>query len=427
MKNPISINTQAILLLTAPLITGRNETSSEYLKPSEYKLLTRFLRARQKQPSDLVGSDAQELVNDLGTLFDINRLARLLGRGFLLSQAVDLWQARTIWIISRADPEYPQRLKDKLKEDAPPVLYGCGDLGMINDGGLAVVGSRHVTEDLIEYSHRIGRLAARASQSIISGGARGIDQASMRGALEGGGRAIGVMADSLGKAAIERENREFLLNETLLLISPYDPSSGFNVGNAMQRNKIIYALADAALVVNSDYQSGGTWAGAYEQLTKLKHVTTFVRSGEGIGTGLKEIMKLGAKPWPDPKTPEDLIEVLHQYGAPKEVSSIQAEIPLVAETPTEQQFVPIICKEAVSALPDIGKSALAKGTNGLSENILGLLKNSKKPLTSAELATSLNEDKKQINKHLKAMVTDGKVNKIVKPVRYLICSPKLFD
>ena len=48
----------------------------------------------------------------------------------------------------------------------------------------------------------------------------------------------------------------------LVFISPYDPAAGFSVRHAMQRNKIIYALADAALVVASDFEKGGTWAGA---------------------------------------------------------------------------------------------------------------------------------------------------------------------
>ena len=73
---------------------------------------------------------------------------------------------------------------------------------------------------------------------------------------------------------MNREHRNLLLDGQLVLISPYDPSAGFNVGNAMQRNKLIYALADTSLVVSSDLNKGGTWAGAVEQLDKLK----FVRS-----------------------------------------------------------------------------------------------------------------------------------------------------
>src|SRR6185436_19207763 len=110
--------------------------------------------------------------------------------------------------------------------------------------GLAVVGSRHVDGDLIQYAEEAGRLAAEAGCGVVSGGARGIDQAGMRGALERGGRATGVLADSLERGALSRDHRQLLPDGRLVLISPYDPAAGFNVGHAMQRNKIIYALAD---------------------------------------------------------------------------------------------------------------------------------------------------------------------------------------
>jgi len=121
---------------------------------------------------------------------DESRLQRLLTRGFLLSQAVERWQTRAIWVISRADPEYPRRLKARLREDAPALFYGCGDVSLLETGGLAVVGSRHVDDSLIDYTMAVGRLAARAGRTIVSGGARGIDQAAMRGALEAGGKAV---------------------------------------------------------------------------------------------------------------------------------------------------------------------------------------------------------------------------------------------
>ena len=238
----LSQNTQAILLLTAPLIAGRGSSSSELLTPGEYKRLARHLREIQRKPADLVSPDASELLRVCEPVIEEARLQRLLGRGFLLSQVIERWQARAIWVISRADDQYPRRLKARLREDSPAVLYGCGDIGLLDSGGMAVVGSRHVDELLIDYTTAVGRLAARARRTLVSGGARGIDQAAMRGALEAGGKVIGVLADSLEKTTMNRENRNFLLDGQLVLISPYDPGAGFNVGNAMQRNKLIYAL-----------------------------------------------------------------------------------------------------------------------------------------------------------------------------------------
>src|ERR1035437_9069172 len=155
MNRLLSPNTQAILLLTAPLIAGRGESSSDLLTSGEYKRLARFLRDKQRQPADLLAPDAVELLGECKSLIDRDRLKRLLARGFLLSQAVERWQTRAIWVVSRADAEYPRRLKAHLKDDAPPVLYGCGDAAILDTGGLAVVGSRDVDEFLVEYTEGI--------------------------------------------------------------------------------------------------------------------------------------------------------------------------------------------------------------------------------------------------------------------------------
>jgi len=310
MNTSVSPNTQAILLLTAPLIAGRGESSSHLLMQGEYKRLARFLRDKQRQPSDLLAPDAAKLFQECQSLIDSDRLKRLLARGLLLSQAVERWHTRAIWVVSRADGEYPRRLKGRLRDDAPPVLYGCGEAAILDTGGLAVVGSRDADDALVEHTEGIGRLAAKAGCTLVSGGARGIDQAAMRGALEAGGKVVGVMADSLERAALNREHRALLMGGQLVLISPYDPAAGFNVGRAMQRNKLIYALADAALVVSSDYEKGGTWSGAVEQLEKLRLVPVYIRSNGETGKGLEALRRRGASPWPNPVTPAELVEVL---------------------------------------------------------------------------------------------------------------------
>ncbi len=310
MSISLSPNTQAVLLLTAPLIAGRVDSSSELLTAGEYQRLARLLTQMNRQPCDLLKPDRDDFSNEWKTLFDADRFKHLLGRGFQLAQAVEHWQARAIWVASQTDEQYPKRIKERLKESAPPIIYGCGDAAILDTGGLAVVGSRDVDGWLIEYTEAIGRVTALAKRTLVSGGARGIDQAAMRGALEPGGQVIGVLADSLERIALNREHRDLLMDNKLVLISPYDPSAGFNIGHAMQRNKLIYALADAALVVNSDQGKGGTWAGAIEQVEKLHFVPLYVRTDGDVGPGLEALRRKGALPWPNPKTPEDFIETL---------------------------------------------------------------------------------------------------------------------
>jgi predicted Rossmann fold nucleotide-binding protein DprA/Smf involved in DNA uptake len=254
----------------------------------------------------LLDSKAEEILNKCVGIAEVSRIKELLARAFLLSQAIETWTARGIWVVSRADTEYPKRLKARLKEESPPILYGCGDLQLLETGGLAVVGSRQVDAQLLEFTQKVGALTAESQRTLISGGARGIDVAAMRGASLAGGNVVGVLADDLERAVLARDHREGLLDKKLVFISPFDPAAGFNVGNAMQRNKIVYALADAALIVTSDFEKGGTWAGAVEQLERHGFVPVFVRTGSDAGKGIEALRQKGALVWPNPHDPASL-------------------------------------------------------------------------------------------------------------------------
>lgn len=454
MTPTLSPNTQAILLLTAPLITGRNPTSSDLLKPSEYKNLVRHLRKLQLSPADLILPDSAENLRACDSVIDKNRLQNLLSRGFQLSQAIEHWHARAIWVVSRADAKYPRRFKERLNEDSPAVLYGCGDINLLGTGGLAVVGSRHVDNTLIDYTLSVGQIAARAARTIISGGARGIDQAAMRGALEAGGHVCGVLADSLEKTVMNRENRNLLLNEQLVLISPYDPKAGFNVGNAMQRNKLIYALADASLVVSSDLKKGGTWNGAIEQLDKLKFVPVFVRSTGVLSEGLDALRNKGAIPWPNPQDteafkgifdekistltlPEQSGLLLFPIEDPSPIVQMPAfDQPTTFETPNELVLATHTLTEELDK-PELGSSLAALCQ--ISENpstpsdilfatvrkVIEILLRT--PMKDADVAAALDVSNAQAKLWLQRLVDDGLIEKQKKPAGYIVKQPTFFE
>ena len=472
MTPALSANTQAILLLTAPLISGRGTASSDLLSPGEYKRLARHLRDIQHQPADLISTDARDLLQACQPVIDKARLERLLGRGFLLSQVIERWQSRAIWVVSRADPEYPKRIKGRLREDAPAVLYGCGDMNLLDSGGLAVVGSRHVDDPLIEYTMDVGRLAARSSKMLVSGGAKGIDQAAMRGALEAGGHSCGVLADSLEKTAMNREHRNLILEGQLVLISPYDPSAGFNVGNAMQRNKLIYALADAALVVSSDVNKGGTWTGAVEQLDKLKFVPLYVRSTGQTSPGLDALRTRGAKPWPTPSSPEDLESVFsadHQTGQAPEQGGLalfeaqkksepnnpagddtpsQAAIVVVTDVQAPEETTPAVVevKEDISAPVELTSTEISSipeetvavdksapltplsPAEALFETVRKLLRHLlTTPMKDSEVAVALDVTTAQAKVWLQRLIEEGLIEKQKKPAGYVVKQARLFD
>lgn len=426
MNAELSNNTKAILLLTAPLLGGDGKMPVRPLGTAEYGRLAQLLREHDRQPEDLLRPGAADLLSDLRPEVDRERIGQLLARGFLLSQAVEYWQSRAIWVVSRADPDYPLRYKKRLGRLAPPAIYGCGSPALLDFGGLAVVGSRKAGDPALEYAENAGRLAAAAQYPVISGGARGVDQAAMSGALTEGGTAIGVLADKLERAALERDNREVLLDERLVLISPYDPRAGFNVGNSMQRNKLVYALADAALVVESEHNKGGTWTGAVEQLDKFRNAPVYVRSAGEIGPGLKALQRKGAGSWPNPRTPEEFLAVLANEPLPTEKTekAEPKQVAFFAESagaevsPAPAEYAPETSaprsEPAATASP-----ATMSPADALFDQVAKLLASSANPTTDYGVAEYLGVAKNQANAWLERLVREGRYQKLTKPTRYM--------
>lgn len=249
-------------------------------------------------PGALLGQSSESLQKELQlSKEEAQRLAALLDRAGAVGFALQQLAEQGIWIVTRADENYPQRLKEKLGAHAPVVLFGAGTLSLVERKGVAIVGSRAVSEDDAagKFTERIAELCGRDKLNVVSGGAKGVDIISMRTVLQRDGKAIGVMSDSLAKKILESEARQYILEERLLLLSPFHPGTGFQVANAMSRNKVIYAMADYAVVVSSDLETGGTWAGAIENL-RQKYVPLFVRSGDDVPEGNRKLLEKGGLP-----------------------------------------------------------------------------------------------------------------------------------
>ena len=111
--------------------------------------------------------------------------------------------------------------------------------------------------------------------------------------LNEGGCAVGVLADDLARCAVSAGARTAIVDGSLVLISPFEPETRFFIYNAMARNKLIYTLADYALVINAEYEKGGTWAGAKENLDK-GWTPLFVRTADNVPAGNMHLLELGA-------------------------------------------------------------------------------------------------------------------------------------
>jgi len=241
-----------------------------------------------------------------------------------------------------------------------------------------------------------------------------------------------------------------------VLISPYDPSAGFNVGNAMQRNKLIYALADASLVVSSDLNKGGTWTGAVEQLDKLKFVPVYVRSTSGSSLGLDALRSKGARPWPNPQDADAFEDVFglaaltpaqsSQSGPalfssdgstdglpmlsvvkemPKAIKASTEPVPLSILEPSDG-LLDLVSREVQFDAAPLAMVALPPADTlfaAVREVVQQLLKT---PMKDVEIAVALDVSSAQAKAWLQRLVSEGVVEKLKKPLGYIVKQSSLF-
>jgi predicted Rossmann fold nucleotide-binding protein DprA/Smf involved in DNA uptake len=384
-----------------------------------------LLKEKMRPEALLRQTDLSEAA--VGSRIDRIRLEKLLGRGVQLGFAVEEWQRSGLWIVSRSDPEYPARYKNHLKEKAPPLLFGAGDKALLQGGGLAIVGSRNIDVEGEDFTRHVAEKCAYCRVPVVSGGARGVDQIAMRSALEAGGQTIGILAENLLKASIERHARYAIADGRLLLISPYHPQARFTVGTAMGRNKLIYGLADYGLIVSAEHKKGGTWAGAEEELKRDKPIAVFVRTGDKVPAGNKKLLELGAQEWPINIVQGQLLQQLSELvkKRPEQAESEPENLSLFdyQPQPTAKNEKPqeVQITNELSATKEIEE--LVNTDPGLTIYAAVLpviLANLKPPVSADELAILLDVTKSQLNAWLKKALEEGKVRKLKKPVRYSV-------
>ena len=440
----LSPDTEAILLLCGRFGGERGERHGP-LSQKEYEALTRWLLVRERRPSDLLGEASGALLAELiEARLDRTRVEFLLARGTALALAVEKWQRSGLWVLSRSDPDYPKRLKKKLGQSAPPLLYGAGDTSLLDKGGLAIVGSRDASEVALDFTRSVAGACTRERLGVVSGGAKGVDSAAMQGASEAGGTVVGVLASELLRASVNRQNRLGLQSGQLVLVSPFYPEAGFNAGNAMARNRYIYALADYALVVDAAAGEGGTWNGAVENLRE-GWVPLFVRipgdrpgnaalvskgalefafspsSSQSIGEYLAEATRALVGDKADVVARADLFSQPGDTAAPaaeqsspsypssaSEPQATELGLRPMAETNATEVPVPQAPKEPQIVTLDMFTDFLAKLPRVLGDG----------PKTEEEIQKTLGLEKSQIKAWLKAAVEQGVIERHKKPVSY---------
>lgn len=205
------------------------------------------------------------------------------------ANALESLRAEDVQCLTEFDQSYPHEWIRKLSGKHPAAIFAAGDLDLLNARGIGIVGSRDVDEAGGGFARAVAEEAVRLGFVVISGGAKGVDQIAAAAALSAGGKVVEIVPDSL-----LRRVHSGLAGGNRTVATPYQPDAGFSAGNAMGRNKLIYALSAGTVVVSSSLGSGGTWSGAKEAILH-RLCPVLVRSAEDAPPGNRALMELGGR------------------------------------------------------------------------------------------------------------------------------------
>jgi len=197
-------------------------------------------------------------------------------------------------LITLASDAYPLLLREIA--DPPLVLYARGDVQALSQHALAIVGTRRPTAYGSSVAHRLASDLAQRGLVIVSGLARGIDSASHRGALEGGGKTVAVLGSGID-VIYPGENKSLAkkIIESGAMISEFPLGTGPTPQNFPIRNRIISGLALGVVIVEAAEYSGSliTARLALEQNREVFAVPGNITSAQSFGPN--HLIKQGAK------------------------------------------------------------------------------------------------------------------------------------
>ena len=267
-------------------------------------------------------------------------------------------EKENIRMIIETDDAYPRLLREI--PTAPYILYMKGEIDL-NAPMVSIVGSRKHTSYGSQAAYAFAKGLAKAGITVVSGMAYGIDSIAHRGALDGGGKTIAVLGDSLDDKHIYpasnfRLSQEIAASGCLLSDYPVETPAGIP-GNFPARNRIIAGLSSGTLVIEAGEKSGTLITSnlALEFNREVFAVPGSIFSPQSLGTN--DLIRKGAKTVTGVK---DILEELNLEER-SEKSPAPAKIP---SSPEEEAILHILSGDPVhidniSKASKLGTAAVA--------------------------------------------------------------------
>ena len=216
-----------------------------------------------------------------------------------------------------------------------PMLFIKGQRKLLTSNGVAIVGSRNVSDTGIRIARELAAKLTNAGLNVVSGYAKGVDSEAHLGALAAEGTTTMVLPYGIKELRQKNAFREFDWQRSVLAVSQFDPDVKWLARNAMVRNKLVCALSKAVVVIESgpERDPQGKMSGTFNtaQTALSMNLPLFIldpKCFDNPPKGNEDLIKLGGKHFNPDDSAEEIISAAKTEppSIEKQASSGQLEI-----------------------------------------------------------------------------------------------------
>ena len=249
------------------------------LSVAQFRVLAERMQAASRNPEDRELNPEDLKALGYGTEM-AERVVRLLSEEELLDHYLQKAKKLDCIPITRVSEDYPLVVRKRVGLDSPGCLWARGEVELLKEPTISLVGSRELQEENWRFAAEVGRQAALQGYVLVSGNARGADRTAQDSCLDNGGKVISVVADSLEKQP---------QRERVLYLSEDSFDEAFSPQRAISRNRVIHALSSKTFVPQCTDGSGGTWDGTVKNVRAGWSSVYCFRDGSIASQHLKDL------------------------------------------------------------------------------------------------------------------------------------------
>lgn len=296
--------------------------------PKSLSSIANILQEQQLTPELLSCSQNDLLAQSPKLAKILNGKIRLEDREEI-SREYEQLKRQEVDIIYPGHPNFPAQLLE-----ISPVLFVKGKLRYLISDGVAIIGTRMVSDKGVSVTNELAGNLAKAGLNVVSGYAKGVDSAAHLGSLQAEGTTTIVLPYGIKELHQKRVFRQFDWKQQVLAVSQFDPSVKWSARNAMVRNKLVCALSKAVVVVESgpERDEKGKMSGTFSaaKMALSMNVPLFVLDPSCFDNppkGNTMLIKLGGNSLDPVKGVEQITE--HVYNKPIESIFLSKQEPVL--------------------------------------------------------------------------------------------------